>query len=88
MNFKDEQIINCTLISLKHLRIMAAYFAEEAGTNELFNEANTLFEDITQMQRATYDKMIEEGFMSVEPQTKQAIEKAYKKVQKMIEEMS
>ena len=32
MNFTEKEIVNCALISLKHLRIMAAYATEEAGT--------------------------------------------------------
>lgn len=88
MNFTDEQIINCALISLKHLRIMYAYFSEEAGTPELFDTANELFEEVTQMQRSTYDLMIEQGWMSVQAQTSSSIEKSVKQLKNKISEMN
>lgn len=88
MNFKDDQIMNSTLISLKHLRVMYNYFTEEAGTPELFSNAYELFEEITQMMRATYDLMIEQGFMSVTPQSSQNIDKAYNQVKTLVEEMN
>lgn len=87
MTFTDEQIINCTLVSLKHLRIMYAYFAEEAGTPQLFETANELFEEVTQMQRSTYNLMIEQGWMSVQAQTTAAIEKSVKQLKSKINEM-
>ncbi len=87
MNFTDEQIINCALISFKHLRIMAAYFAEEAGTPELFEQANQLFEELTRIQRSLYDKMIEENWMSVSAQTKSSIDKTAKNLRKTVNEM-
>lgn len=87
MTFTDEQIINCTLISLKHLRIMYAYFAEEAGTPQLFETANELFEEVTQMQRSTYDLMIEQGWMNVQGQTASTIGKSAKQLKNKINEM-
>ena len=87
MNFTDEQIINCALVSLKHLRIMYAYFAEEAGTPECFQTANELFEEVTQMQRNTYDLMIEQNWMSVQAQTASAIEKSHKQLKTKINVM-
>lgn len=88
MKFNDEQIINCALVSLKHLRIMYTYFAEEAGTPELFETANELFEEVTQMQRATYDLMIEQGWMSVQAQSADAIKKSGQQLKNKISEMN
>lgn len=83
----DEQIMNCALVSMKHLRIMAAYFSEEAGTPELFEKASEVFDAFTQLQRSCYDKMIEENWMKVQPQTASAIEKAHKQLTKTVNEM-
>ena len=88
MNFTDEQIINCALISLKHLRIMYAYLTEEAGTPELFEVVNELMEEVTQMQRETYDLMVEEGWMTPQAQTTSNIEKAYQQLKSVVEEMN
>ena len=54
MNFTDEQIMNCTLMSLKHLRIMYTYLTEEAGTPEFFEVADECMQEITTLQRNTY----------------------------------
>ena len=88
MNFTDEQIINCTLLSLKHLRIMYTYLTEEAGTSELFDIVNELMQEVTQLQRNTYDLMVEEGWMTPQAQTSANIDKAYKQLKKTLEEMS
>lgn len=88
MNYKDEQIINCALLSLKHLRIMYTYFTEESGTPELFSKANQLMNEITQMQRATYDLMIDQGFMTVTPESTSKIQTAYNQLKSIVEEMN
>lgn len=87
MNFKEDEIINCTLLSLKHLRTMYLYFSEEAGTDELFQDAHTLFDEVTQMQRATYDLMIEKGFMSIKAQKDKEIQTAHQNMMKILNEM-
>lgn len=88
MKFTDEQIINCALVSLKHLRIMYTYFTEEAGTPELFTKADQLMSEITQMQRATYDLMIDQGFMTVTPESSDKIQTAYNQLKSIVEEMN
>ena len=88
MKFTDEQIINCALISLKHLRIMYTYFTEEAGTPELFTKADELLNEVTQMQRATYDLMIEQGFMSVTKEQTEKIKTSYNQLKSVVEEMN
>lgn len=88
MNYTDEQIINSSLISLKHLRIMYTYLCEEAGTPELFEVVDGLMQEITQMQRNTYDLMVEQGWMTPQAQTPANIEKAYKQLKTVLDEMS
>ena len=88
MQFNDEQIINCALLSLKHLRIMYTYFTEEAGTPELFSKADQLLSEITQMQRATYDLMIDQGFMTITPESSDKIQTAYNQLKSTVEEMN
>ena len=88
MNFTDEQIINCTLLSLKHLRILYTYLTEEAGTPELFDVVDELMQEVTQLQRNTYDLMVEEGWMTPQAQTTTNIDKAYKQLNTILEEMN
>lgn len=85
--FNDQEIVNCMLISLKHLKAMYNYFSEEAGTPELFQEANRLYEEVTTLQREIYDYMIEENWMQIEAQTASKIEKAYKPLKKKAAEI-
>ncbi|MGN1343132.1 MAG: spore coat protein, partial [Traorella sp.] len=70
------------------LRIMYTYMCEEASTPELFEIANELMEEVTQMQRETYDLMVEQGWMTPQAQTVSNIEKAYQQLKKVVEEMN
>ena len=88
MQFTDEQIINCALVSLKHLRVMYTYFTEEAGTPELFEKADQLFNEITQMQRATYDLMIDQGFMTITSESSDKIQTSYDQLKNIVNEMN
>lgn len=87
MNYQDSEIINSALISLKHLRVMYTYFTEEAGTPELYKKANQLFSEVSEMQRNTYQFMIDEKMMTVSPQTKTNIEKSAKQLNKKVSEL-
>lgn len=87
MNFTDQEIVNCALITLKHLRIMAAYAVEEAGTDELYKKENEIFEKLTELQRSTYDFMVHENWMKVSAQTASSIEKSAKQLRKKVSEI-
>lgn len=87
MNFTDQEIVNCALLSLKHLRIMAAYATEEAGTEELFKKENELFKALSSLQRSAYDFMVKEGWTKVTAQNAQAIEKCAKQLRKKVNEL-
>lgn len=87
MSYKDSEIINSALISLKHLRIMYTYLTEEAGTPDLYKKVNALFNEVSEMQRGTYQFMIDENMMSVSPQTKATIEKSAKQLNKKVSEL-
>ena len=85
--YTDEQIVNNLLISLKHLKSLYNTFTQEAGTPELYKEVNKLYEEISTMQRATYDLMVKEGWMQVEAQTASAIKKAADKCSQKLTEL-
>ncbi len=87
MNLTDQEIVNCALISLKHLRIMAAYATEEAGTDDLFKKENELFETLSTLQRSAYDFMVKEGWTKVTAQEASMIEKSAKKLRKKVDEL-
>lgn len=87
MNFTDEQIVNCTLMSLKHLRIMYTYLTEEAGTPEFFEIADECMQEITTLQRNTYELMVEEGWMTPQAESTSNIDKTYKQLKTVLSEM-
>ena len=87
MSMTDQEIVNCALITLKHLRIMAAYATEEAGTEELYQKENAIFEKLSSMQREAYDFMVNEGWTKVTAQSSQAIEKSAKQLRKKVDEL-
>lgn len=88
MQFKDQDIVNCALLSLKHLRIMAAYMTEESGTDELFQKEIQVLDTLTQLQRDTYDFMIDNNWMSVSFQTKSSVDKTAKQLRKKVDELA
>lgn len=85
---KDQDIINCMLISLKHLKSLFNTFSQEAGTSELYECVHSIYEAISELQRETYDFMVEQNFMQVETQSEAKIEKAVKKLQKQVSSMA
>lgn len=85
---KDQDIINFMLISLKHLKALFNTFSQEAGTCELYEKVDSIYETISELQRETYDFMIEQNWMQVEAQAEAKIEKAAKKLQKQVSSMA
>lgn len=78
--FSEKEIVNCALISLKHLRLLLNNFAQEAGTPPLFTTAQQLYDEISQLQRETYDFMVQEKWLNVTAQTPSSIEKSAKQL--------
>ena len=78
--FPEKEIVNCALISLKHLRLLLNNLAQEAGTPELLEKAEEIYDEISTLQRETYDFMIQEKWLSVSAQTASAIDKAAKQL--------
>lgn len=85
--YNDEQIVNNLLISLKHLKSFYNTFSQECGTNELYKEVNKIYQEISTMQRQTYDLLINENWMQIEAQTATKIEKAASKCSKKLNEL-
>ena len=85
---KDQDIINCMLISLKHLKALFNTFSQEAGQKKLYEKVDSIYETISELQRETYDFMIEQNWMQVEAQAEAKIEKAAKKLQKQVSSMA
>lgn len=84
---KDQDVINSMLISLKHLKALFNTFSQEAGTCELYEKVDMIYQSISELQRETYDFMIEQNWMQVEAQAEAKIDKAAKKLQKQVSSM-
>lgn len=84
---KDQDVINSMLISLKHLKALFNTFSQEAGTSELYEKVDSIYQTISELQRETYDFMIEQNWMQVEAQAEAKIDKAAKKLQKQVSSM-
>lgn len=84
---KDQDVINSMLISLKHLKALFNTFSQEAGTRELYEKVDSIYQTISELQRETYDFMIEQNWMQVEAQAEAKIDKAAKKLQKQVSSM-
>ena len=67
---------------------MAAYMTEEAGTDELFQKEAEVFDTLTQLQRDTYDFMIDQNWMTVSAQTQSMIDKSAKQLRKKVDELA
>lgn len=87
-NYTEKDITTNLLCSLKHLKALYSYFAQEASCTPLFDVISELYDEITQLQRNTYDIMIEENWYSVQAQTTDKIKKAYTKYEKAKSELS
>lgn len=84
---KDQDVINSMLISLKHLKALFNTFSQEAGTCELYEKVDSIYQTISELQRETYDFMVEQNWMQVEAQESTKIDKAAKKLQKQVSSM-
>ncbi len=84
---QDQDIINSMLISLKHLKALYNTFSQEAGTEALYEQANSIYEEISSLQRETYDFMVDQNWMQIEAQTASKIDKSAKKLKKQVTDM-
>ena len=54
----------------------------------MYEKVDSIYETISELQRETYDFMIEQNWMQVEAQAEAKIEKAAKKLQKQVSSMA
>lgn len=75
---KDQDIVQNTLISLKHMRSFTNTFASEASADVLpiVEKAHTA---ISTLQQDAYQFMVDKGWIKVQYQTQVNVEKEYKK---------
>ncbi len=76
--YNDRDRINDLLISYKHLAYMYSLAMQEASNPKLYQSFAQLFEESSQMQRATYNLMFEKGWKTLEKLTQEKIKTTHK----------
>lgn len=76
---KEQDIMQNLLISLKHLKSFFNTFSQEASNDDVLKKVDTAYDEISTLQRKSYDLMVELNYMQIQNQTQSAIEKEYKK---------
>lgn len=78
---KEQEIVQNLLISLKHMRAFMNTFASEASS-DVTKVVDSAYDEIAQLQKDTFQLMVDKGWYKVQYQTQAAIEKEYKKYEK------
>lgn len=76
---KEQDVMQNLLISLKHLKAFFNTFSQEASCDEVLQVVDAAYTEISDLQRAAFDLMIQKGWMKLQYQTASAIEKEYTK---------
>lgn len=76
---KEQDIIQNTLLSLKHLKSFFNTFSQEASNAEVYKCVDDAYIDVSQLQRDCFQLMLDQGWYKIQNQTKAAIQKEYKK---------
>lgn len=74
----EQEIIQNLLFNLKHMKSFFATFSQEASADVL-NTADMAYDEVSRVQRACFDLMVDEGWLKVQYQKSDAIKKEYKK---------
>ena len=80
MSSYNDQVIATNLISsLKHLKSLCCSFSQEAGSDALYQKCESLYQNISQLQRDVFDVMDEQGWLETKSDSISSIKKAYDK---------
>ncbi len=78
-NYSDKEIATNLLVTLKHMKSEINIFTQEASNEELFQEIDKVYDDISALQREVFEMMCAQGWYKMKPDTKECINKAYQK---------
>lgn len=77
--YADKEIATNLLVTLKHMKAELNLFTQEASNEELFQEINQVYTQISGVQREVFQMMCAQGWYKMKSDTKDSIAKAYKK---------
>ena len=85
--YDDKSIATNLLIDLKHLKALFNTFSQETSNESLYSEIDSLYEEISTMQRNLYDLMKKQGWYKMQAEEKTKISKAYTKLSNTVSKM-
>lgn len=77
--YSEKDIATNLLVTLKHMKAEYNTFTQEASNEELYKEANALYECISTQQRMVFQMMCAQGWYKMTADTAKNISKAYTK---------
>ena len=85
--YDDKAIATNLLIDLKNLKELFNTFSQETSNESLYSEIDSLYEEISTMQRNLYDLMKKQGWYKMQAEEKTKISKAYTKLSNTVSKM-
>lgn len=77
LELNDKDYMNCLLTTLKEMTKNYAIALTEISNEELYHEFKELFNEVSLLQRETYEFMFQNGWYSVEKAEEQKITNKY-----------
>ena len=77
LELNDKDYMNCLLTTLKEMTKNYAIALTEISNEELYQEFKELFNEVSLLQRETYELMFQNGWYSVEKAEEQKITNKY-----------
>lgn len=85
--YADKEIATNLLVTLKHMKSELNIFTQEASNEELYQEINQVYIQISDLQREVFQMMCNQSWYKMKSDTKDSISKAYKKFNKSESEL-
>lgn len=85
--YDDKTIATNLLINLKHMKSLFNTFSQETSNESLYSEIDSLYEEVSSMQRCLFDLMSEQGWYKMQAEEKTKVSKAYTKLSNCVKNM-
>ena len=87
LELNDKDYMNCLLTTLKEMTKNYAIALTEISNEELYHEFKELFNEVSLLQRETYELMFQNGWYSVEKAEEQKITNKYNMLNQEIKDL-
>lgn len=85
--YDDKAIATNLLINLKHMKGLFNTFTQESSNESLYSEINSLYEEVSSMQRCLFELMNQQGWYKMQAEEKTKVSKAYTKLTSCVKNM-